>query len=126
MVAAGIEIGAHTRTHPPLTTLATIDQRREIEGSRGDLERQLGVPVRMFAYPFGAMNEQTAAIVSAAGFDGACGSRSGGNDPATPLYNLRRLEVRGEDSLLDFALLLWRAHRSRPSRSSPTVAQAEA
>jgi peptidoglycan/xylan/chitin deacetylase (PgdA/CDA1 family) len=111
LIAGGIEIGAHTRTHPVLTDIGPDRQMLEIAGSRDDLTRRLGVPVQAFAYPFGACNAAIAAGVERAGFDAACCSRSGMNDPATPLMQLRRLKVRGTDTLLDFAQLLWRGHR---------------
>jgi peptidoglycan/xylan/chitin deacetylase (PgdA/CDA1 family) len=121
LIAHGIGVGAHTRSHPELTTIGPDEQRDEIDGARGDLQRRFGAAVRTFAYPFGDCSSRVAERVAAAGFDAACGSRSGVNDPATPLMQLRRLEVRGTDTLLDFAMLLWRAHR--PPAAAPRVAQ---
>jgi peptidoglycan/xylan/chitin deacetylase (PgdA/CDA1 family) len=49
----GVELGAHTRTHPDLTR---IDERRiddEIEGSARRIEEETGRRPRSFAYPFG-------------------------------------------------------------------------
>ncbi len=52
----GMEIGAHTLTHPDLTRLSPDAMRREIRGSMERLEDSLGEPVRSFCYPFGAHN----------------------------------------------------------------------
>ena len=49
----GIEIGAHTRTHPHLRALTAEQAQAEIGGARADLERELGTPIRTFAYPYG-------------------------------------------------------------------------
>jgi peptidoglycan/xylan/chitin deacetylase (PgdA/CDA1 family) len=71
----GIEIGAHTCTHPMLSALPLPEQRREIEGSKRMLEAELGRPVTSFAYPFGAREDYddgTVAAVRAAGFERAC------------------------------------------------------
>jgi len=124
MVKGGIEIGAHTQTHPSLTAIPPLAQEAELRGSREDLERLLGKPVRSFAYPFGDYAPDIARRVAEAGFDAACSSRSGVNDPATPLFQLRRVEVRGTYSLWSFAWLLWRAHRPRRAKRTRQVEQA--
>jgi hypothetical protein len=48
----------------------------------------------------------TKEIVEGAGFLGGCGAASGLNTLITPLHALRRIEVYGTDSLLQFALAL--------------------
>jgi len=49
----GVEIGAHTVTHPILTSLDCNSARAEIVGSKEYLEALLGKPVPLFAYPNG-------------------------------------------------------------------------
>ena len=84
----------------------------EVRGSREDLERDLARPVRSFAYPFGDNDAQLLTLVRQAGYEGACCTRPGINDPATPAFELCRVEVQGTDSLLTFARLVWRGMRS--------------
>jgi peptidoglycan/xylan/chitin deacetylase (PgdA/CDA1 family) len=115
LLNGGMEIGAHSRRHPVLPELRPPEATDEIAGSRHELEAGLGQPVRTFAYPFGRLDEPTIAAVGQAGFLGACCSRSGANDPAVPNLLLRRLEVRGTDSLLRFALGL-HGGRTRPRK----------
>ncbi|HUF34958.1 MAG TPA: polysaccharide deacetylase family protein [Gemmatimonadales bacterium] len=110
----GMEIGAHTRRHPALAGLAATILADEVGGSRADLEEVLCRPVRTFAYPYGSVDGPGREAVERAGFGGAYCSRSGINDPIAPGYDLRRIEVRGTDSLLDFALALWRGRRRTP------------
>ena len=50
----GFDIGAHTRTHANLGEVRGDVAREEIAGARRELERQLGEPVDLFAYPYGA------------------------------------------------------------------------
>jgi len=50
---AGIEIGAHSVSHPRLSRLTPEQAEREIVGSQAQLEDAVGRPVRSFAYPFG-------------------------------------------------------------------------
>ncbi|GAB3370239.1 polysaccharide deacetylase family protein [Massilia agri] len=49
----GIEIGAHTVSHPILTSLDDESARHEIVAGKEQLEAVLGKPVRLFAYPNG-------------------------------------------------------------------------
>ena len=53
LTAAGLEIGAHTRTHRDLRRLDAAAARDEISGARQDIEDRVGVAVESFAYPFG-------------------------------------------------------------------------
>lgn len=48
-----ITIGAHSQTHRRLATLDDGQLRHEVHGCRERLERELGRPVRHFAYPYG-------------------------------------------------------------------------
>ena len=99
--------GAHTRTHPRLTELTAAEVDEEVAGSRADLEAELGVPVLLFAYPFGDRSPEVEAAAASAGFLAACSVASGRNRPAENGYALRRIEVQGTDSLVRFALTLW-------------------
>lgn len=70
--AAGIEIGAHTCTHPDLTRLGYAEALGELRGSRLALEEVLDEPVRIAAYPYGAAGPETERACRAAGFVAAC------------------------------------------------------
>src|SRR5581483_7471995 len=58
----GFEIGAHTKTHPDLTTLTTAQQQDEMVASIGVLQSAVGVTPTNFAYPYGAFNAATIAV----------------------------------------------------------------
>lgn len=53
MQKAGMDVQSHTRTHRVLQTLSPSELRDELEGSRDDLKREIGVPARAIAYPVG-------------------------------------------------------------------------
>jgi len=53
LYANGIEIGAHTVTHPILTSLNDRDAKSEIAKSKEQLEYIIGDGIRYFAYPNG-------------------------------------------------------------------------
>lgn len=122
--AAGIEIGAHTLTHPALTSLDPKQRDEEIAGARARLAERLGSPVRTFAYPFGDCSPAVRDAVERAGFDAACCSRAGFADPAAPLHELPRVEVRGTDSLFAFTLMLRRGHRKPGAATTKVLAEA--
>jgi len=100
----GVDVGAHTRTHPRLPELAEPALADEVDGSRTDLSERLGTPIGSFAYPYGRINDSAVAAVAAAGFGCACGLQRGLNYPGTPLLELRRVPVDGDASMLRFAL----------------------
>ena len=102
-----LEFGAHSRTHPRLPSLELHELEREISGSRSELEQALGIPVTVFAYPYGEKNAAVEQAVEQAGYVAACGIEPGRNRPSCDLYALKRFEVRGTDSLLRFATTLW-------------------
>jgi len=100
MVAAGAEIGAHTRTHANLGIGLTIDQLAdEIVGSKRELESALGVPVRYFAFPYGLhenLSVEAFHIAREAGFWGACSAYGGYNFPGDDAFHLRRFHADPE------------------------------
>ena len=51
--AAGMDVESHSRSHRVLQTLDAAQLADELRGSRDDLERELGVPVRAISYPVG-------------------------------------------------------------------------
>lgn len=90
----GMQIGAHTVTHPILALLGAEDARAEIVASRQSLEHLLGAPVSLFAYPNGQpghdYSAQTVAIARAAGFDAAVTTAWGTSDSSTDRFEIPR------------------------------------
>lgn len=75
LAEAGIEIGAHSISHPQLDLLGRERTLSEVVGSRKAIERAIRRPVRTFAYPHGYATDMTKRIVADAGFLAACGVR---------------------------------------------------
>lgn len=71
-----IEIGAHSLTHRPLTVLSQEQQLDEIERSGWQCEQMTGTRPESFAYPFGDMAPETAAMARNAGYARACSQRA--------------------------------------------------
>ncbi len=100
---AGMEIGAHSRSHPELTSLTAQQREGEIAGSRDDLAGILGEAPVSFAYPYGDCN---AAVVQQVGRYYAVGvtTHEGLNQARTPLLQLRRTMVHPADTMAEFAI----------------------
>lgn len=99
----GIDFGAHSCTHRAMPDLDDAQVYEEIAGSAAELERLLDMPIRLFAYPFGAAGERVQAIAERAGMIASCTVKRGPNSAETPLQALRRIEVDGTDSPGEFA-----------------------
>ena len=91
---AGMQIGAHTCTHPILTRLSDAQALDEIRGSKMALESLLGDPVKLFAYPNGQPDKdyhaQHARMVQKTGFTGAVSTAAGTAAMHTDMYQLPR------------------------------------
>lgn len=85
----GVDIGAHTLSHPFLASLPPEEQRYELEGGRQRLEELLGKRVSLFSYPYGAdgaFDAVTVKLVREAGYARACTGMGGLAHPDdTPL-----------------------------------------
>ena len=93
--AAGMEVGAHSRTHPRLTGCNNVELQDEIAGSKADLEALTGKEITQFCYPYGDVDERVIAATKQAGFEAATTVQRGrvraGNDTMT----FRRVLVSG-------------------------------
>lgn len=93
----GVEIGAHTVTHPHLPRLLDAEVDRELGESRTRIEDELGVPCRFLAYPFGEEEPRIRAAAERAGFQGAFalpGRRGAPSPYAVPRVGLYRADGR--------------------------------
>jgi peptidoglycan/xylan/chitin deacetylase (PgdA/CDA1 family) len=94
MRQAGMQIGAHTVTHPILARLTEQQAREEILGSRSFLEKLIGERISLFAYPNGKpgedYTEQTVEVVRSLGFDAAVSTHWGATGMGDDSLQIRR------------------------------------
>lgn len=95
LAESGVTLGAHSRTHPDLTTLSPAAVRDEVSGSAHRLRAETGLTAELFAYPYGRMTPVVAAAVTGA-FRWAC---------TTELRGLRLSERPAELPRLDMYFL---------------------
>jgi len=91
-----VEVGAHTITHPALSSRPVGEQEVEIRGSKAALEDILNAPVRSFSFPFGGTStysSKTLDLVRAAGFTCACTTTQKTVSRSADPYQLPRVYV---------------------------------
>jgi peptidoglycan/xylan/chitin deacetylase (PgdA/CDA1 family) len=93
MTESGIEFGSHTRTHVHLTSISSAGLKKELEGSKRDLERLAGKEAVSFAYPYGELNEEVKQGVRECGYRFAVAGSTGALGFADDLLEIRRTQV---------------------------------
>jgi peptidoglycan/xylan/chitin deacetylase (PgdA/CDA1 family) len=115
LVSMGFTCGAHTVTHPRLSTLDDEACRRELVDSRRTLEGELGCDVRYLAYPFGAHDARVRALAREAGYVAACSTDVGVSSGQEDRFALVRIPVTCSDTVADFA---WRLRTGESLRAT--------
>jgi peptidoglycan/xylan/chitin deacetylase (PgdA/CDA1 family) len=131
--AAGMEIGAHTFSHPNLAQLPPDRLPREVAQPKAEIEARLGREVESFAYPFGQLNlhvnRAAIAAAQAAGFKTAVTAAGRGLRASDSLFTLPRFfastsveglasRVRGEWDIV--GVIQERMPPPRPRRRRPS------
>ena len=93
-MAAGHEIGAHTRTHPHLSKIPLNQAREEIFGSKKKLEDRFGIPIRHFCYPYGDFSPHVRDLVAEAGYTTAVTTTWGVYEVGSDPFLINRLGAR--------------------------------
>ncbi|WP_199096385.1 polysaccharide deacetylase family protein [Dyella sp. ASV21] len=93
--AAGMEVGAHTRTHVHLSRCSDQQQREEIEGCKAELEDVIGAPVTQFCYPYGDHDDRAVEATRRAGYAAATTTQRGRADGGADvdLWRLPRIQI---------------------------------
>jgi peptidoglycan/xylan/chitin deacetylase (PgdA/CDA1 family) len=89
----GVEIGAHSHTHPQLDTLRARRLRQEITEPRRRLEEVLQRAVPSFAYPHGYSSVQVRRTVREAGYTSAAAVKNALSSAGDDVFDLARLTV---------------------------------
>ena len=91
----GIEIGAHTRTHPSMGDVSKPEQIvDEVITSARELEAVIGRRIRYFAFPFGKkvnLNPIVFHLLKECGFLGVCSAFGGRNEIGGDAFHLQRI-----------------------------------
>lgn len=102
MAAYGVEFGAHTKTHPYLSSLPIEEAREQIVQCKQKLEQTYGQQFITFAYPYGDLNDEVKSEVRKAGFTFAVSTDSGEINVDSDLFQIRRIGIFPRNSMLTF------------------------
>ena len=91
---AGMQIGAHTVSHPILAVLSDDEARHEMQESKRTLENLIDDGVPLFAFPNGKPGEdydsRSVMLAREVGFEAAMTTVRGAASPSSDLYQLPR------------------------------------
>jgi len=114
---AGMEIGAHTRSHPKLTQCGAAALRDEIGGGKRALEDAIGASVSQFCYPYGDHDDAVVNVVRRAGFDAAVTTQRGRARVERDLFRLPRVAICHRHLLPSFAWRVTTGYEDRQKRA---------
>jgi peptidoglycan/xylan/chitin deacetylase (PgdA/CDA1 family) len=101
--AAGMEIGSHSVDHARLPELPVEEARKELAESKRELEKQLGHPVVLLAYPFNSVRGDVQRLAAEVGYRIAVAGPVHGS---ADLLDLARIPVKREMTLQEFQAAL--------------------
>jgi peptidoglycan/xylan/chitin deacetylase (PgdA/CDA1 family) len=88
-----VSFEAHTATHPKLASLSPADARREMAGSKEELEQRLQAPISVLCYPYGDVSDSVAGMAADLGYAQAVTTEFGRARPADNPLRLPRISV---------------------------------
>jgi len=106
MHRGGMEFGSHTFSHPDLRGQGVDYLVWQIVGSQEAIAERIEEPVRLFSYPAGFYDQPVIDVLHSAGFWAAVTTQQGARHASDSLYELKRIRVRGDDTLEEFAAKL--------------------
>jgi peptidoglycan/xylan/chitin deacetylase (PgdA/CDA1 family) len=119
----GLQIGAHTVTHPILTRLAPPQMRQELQDSKATLEQLTGESVTLLAYPNGRPGEDydlpAVALARELGFEAAFTTVRGAAHMHTDPFQMPRFTPWDRTPFRFGLRMLGTLWNSRPGGAAP-------
>jgi peptidoglycan/xylan/chitin deacetylase (PgdA/CDA1 family) len=103
--SAGVEIGAHSHSHPQLDQIREPRLRTELASSRRLLEDRIGHAVDSLAYPYGYSSKRVRAVARETGYVQAASVANAVAGSACDPFRVPRLTIRRTTSPAAFALI---------------------
>ncbi len=93
----GVEVGSHSVTHPPLSTLNTTRLKKELQQSREDFFKYTSSYPRIISYPLGIYNQNVKEATQTAGYDyGLAVNHKSFNMDTDDKFEIPRIELYNE------------------------------
>jgi peptidoglycan/xylan/chitin deacetylase (PgdA/CDA1 family) len=93
LVEQGVELGAHSHSHPHMDTVATAAVLDELRRPKELMEDELGRPVPSFAYPHGYHGPRVRRLTERAGYESAAAVRNSLTTLGDHPFSVSRLTV---------------------------------
>jgi peptidoglycan/xylan/chitin deacetylase (PgdA/CDA1 family) len=93
LLEQGVELGAHSHSHPQMDTLTAAALREELVRPKQELEEALGREIDLFAYPHGYNGPRVRRATRAAGYRAAAAVRNALHRPGDERFAVARLTV---------------------------------
>jgi len=106
MHRAGMQFGSHSYSHPDLRGQSAEYLVWQIVGSQEAIEQRIQEPVRFFSYPSGRYDPSVIDVLHSAHFWGAVTTLQGMEQSSLHPFELRRIRIRGDETMLSFAAKL--------------------
>jgi peptidoglycan/xylan/chitin deacetylase (PgdA/CDA1 family) len=119
LAGRGFAIGSHSMYHAILGNEPVEEQQQDLSTSRARLEQELGVPIRLFAYPSGQANDygpETVHAAARAGYTHAFTTRAGWNRPSTSVLEGHRVLIEPQRAFPNLAARRLAARAARQLR----------
>ena len=128
MAQAGMEIGTHSYTHPDLRDQPVDYVIWQSLGPKQAVESRIPRTVTSFCYPFGVYDDQVIAVIASAHYWTGVTTQQGVLHSSEGLYEIKRVRVRGADTVDDLALRIayLTAVDTAAARPTPTQTETEA
>ena len=100
-----VSVGSHSVSHPILSNCSAEEVQHELEASKRSIEQHVGRPCEVFCYPNGGpadLNHTTRRLLQETGYTSALSTMTGGNDPSTDVYELKRHMIDNRANWPDF------------------------
>ncbi|MFH1825456.1 MAG: polysaccharide deacetylase family protein [Candidatus Firestonebacteria bacterium] len=97
-----ISFESHTVTHPHFNNIDVNKLKYELESSKAYLESLLKKQINTIVYPYGEYNEDVKKMAKLSGYKFGCAINSTKKYVLEDLHQIRRVYVKGSDSLFDF------------------------
>ena len=92
-INSGMSIGSHSQAHIRLAEISKAMMKKEICESKVNLEKEFGVKINHFCYPYGSFDDSTEKIVKIAGYKSAVTVSRGVETNISNLFRLSRVFI---------------------------------
>ncbi|AQA02546.1 polysaccharide deacetylase [Mycobacterium sp. MS1601] len=124
LAESGLEVGAHSHSHPQLDQLSDVALQHELWTSRVLLEAHLETPVTTMSYPFGYSTPRVRAAAATTGYEYAAVVGNRCSNPSSDRFRVPRLTIRRNTSLAAFAAAVGGSERPFRTDRALTAAMA--